>query len=53
MNKSRSVDPHCNVIIGRNHIEANANTDEIQLLGNPRYRLKDLLVVCKIPIPYL
>ena len=26
---------HCNVIIGRNPIEANANTDEIQLLGNP------------------
>ena len=26
---------HCNVIIGRNPIEANANTGEIQLLGNP------------------
>ena len=35
MNKSRSVDPHCNVIIGRNPIEANANTVAIQLPGNP------------------
>ena len=26
---------HCNVIIGRNPIEADANTSEIQLLGNP------------------
>ena len=26
---------HCSVIIGRNPIEANANTDEFQLLGNP------------------
>ena len=27
--------PHCNVIIGRNPIEANATTGAIQLLGNP------------------
>ena len=26
---------HCNEIIGRNPIEANANTGVIQLLGNP------------------
>ena len=26
---------HCKVIIGRNHIEANANTVAIQLPGNP------------------
>ena len=26
---------HCKVIIGRNPIEANANTVAIQLLGNP------------------
>ena len=32
-NKEHSL--HCNVIIGRNPIEANANTGEIQLLGNP------------------
>ena len=27
--------PHCEVIIGRNPIEANTNTDAIQQLGNP------------------
>ena len=33
-NESLSL-PHCKVIIGRNPIEANANTVAIQLPGNP------------------
>ena len=35
MNRSKLFDLHCKVIIGRNPIEANANTVAIQLPGNP------------------